>query len=240
MSIDNRDWNKTIFLAHASEDKTFVKNFYVQLLTAGLQPWLDSECLGPGMEWDKEIKTAIKKSRFFMAFFSSKSVNKDGYIQREFRRALSELEEKPPGFIYFIPAFTEANLELPDISVETVNLRDYQAVNISTPEKQVDLINYFRKQIGAVERVIAKESLGFKEIREHISNGQIDRAFHLLKTQKGDSGIINNDIILLMGRFNSIKKQNMMGVITPEQYTIQNNQIVYALLEMISVWEEDQ
>ena len=204
MSIDSRDWNKTIFLAHASEDKDFVKSFHDQLLVAGLHPWLDSECLEPGAEWDKEIKNAIKKSRFFMAFFSSQSISKDGYIQREFRRALSQIEEKPTGVVYFIPAFIEASMELPDLSVGTVNLRDYQAVNISDKEKQAALINYYLQKIGAVKRVIAKETLNFKEIREHIASGHIDRAFRLLKKHEEDIGTANNEITLLLGRFNNM------------------------------------
>jgi len=233
-----RDWNKTIFLAHASEDKAFVHKLFDKLEAAGLEPWLDSRCLGLGMLWDKEISNAIKKARFFLACFSSKSVSKDGYIQREFRRALSELEEKPPGVVYFIPALIESGIDLPDITVETINLCDYQATDISTIQGQDDLIQYLLKQIGAVQKVKAKETPKYQDIRAHILNGQMDTAFRLLREKEAQTGFVNNDLILLMGRYNSVKSQNLQGVITNEQYTIQINQILYALLEMIKVMEE--
>lgn len=110
------NWERTIFLAHASEDKELVRDLYQKLNDHGLSPWLDEKDIAPGEEWDKKIKEAIRKSRFFLACLSGRSVTKKGYVQRELRIALSMTEEKPPGAIYLIPGLLE-DVEIPDITV---------------------------------------------------------------------------------------------------------------------------
>ena len=77
------NWNKSIFLAHANEDKPLVRKIYKRLQSAGLDPWMDEESLDPGDKWDDVAKEAIKKARFFMACISSNSIGKNGYIQKE-------------------------------------------------------------------------------------------------------------------------------------------------------------
>lgn len=127
------EWDKVVFLAHASEDKSVVRDLYSKLKENGFDPWLDEKNLAPGVRWDDEIKNAIKNSRIFLACISRNSVSKSGYIQKELKMALAELEQKPPGHIYFIPVLVE-DVELPNISVGTINLRDYQAVNIANQD----------------------------------------------------------------------------------------------------------
>jgi len=99
------NWNKTIFLAHASEDKEYVRRLYKELKDNGLEPWLDEVNLLPGVRWDDEIKEAIKKSRFFLACLSKHSVSKNGYVQKELRTALAELEQKSFNSIYSYVAY---------------------------------------------------------------------------------------------------------------------------------------
>jgi len=101
-NLDDKD--NMIFLAHASEDKKVVRKLYHDLKDYGLFPWLDEEDLEPGVKWDNKIREAIKNSRFFLACISSNSTKKDGYIQKELRVALSELERKSPENIqYLVP-----------------------------------------------------------------------------------------------------------------------------------------
>jgi len=56
---------------------------------------LDKKNLLPGQTWNLKIRKAIKNSRYFIALFSSTSVQKRGYIQKEFRFALDLLDEFP-------------------------------------------------------------------------------------------------------------------------------------------------
>jgi len=92
-----------IFLCHASEDKAQVREVYHRLKALGFAPWLDEIDILPGQDWDYEIEQALETSEFVMVFLSTRSVEKVGYVQREFRRALYHAEERPAGFIHTIP-----------------------------------------------------------------------------------------------------------------------------------------
>ncbi len=92
-----------IFLCHASEDKPQVREVYARLKRLGFSPWLDEEEILPGQGWDYEIERALETSDFVLVFLSTRSVEKMGYVQREFRRALYHAEEMPEGRIHTIP-----------------------------------------------------------------------------------------------------------------------------------------
>lgn len=119
------DWEKTVFLAHATEDKPRVRELSLLLRESGLEPWLDEEALLPGDDWDNKIHEAINNSRIFLACLSNKSIRKDGYVQRELRLALSRMEEKPSGTTFFIPALLEP-VDVPNIRVGSISINTYQ------------------------------------------------------------------------------------------------------------------
>ncbi len=54
---------------------------------------------------------------------------------------------------------------------------------------------------------------------------------------QGRDDYMTNDVVLITGRYNNFKKQNMMGVISHEQYSMENNKIVYSILELIKILE---
>ena len=234
------DWNKTIFLAHASEDKHYVKKLYKTLKDNGLDPWLDEENLMPGVRWDDKIKEAIKNARFFLACLSNHSVSKSGYIQKELRLALEELEKKASDVIYFIPALIE-DVELPNITVGTINLTDYQAAKIFDDEGLQKLINHLRQQANVMEEVRRKENPTFQKLRNTISEGQVETALRMLREYvAGRDDYMVNDVVLIMARYNNYKRQNMMGTISHEQYSLENNKLVFAILELVKVLEEKE
>jgi TIR domain-containing protein len=84
-----------IFLSHASQDKPKVRNLCKRLKQDGFDPWLDEERLLPGQDWNLEIEKALRASDAILLCFSALSVAKEGYIQREYKRAMKYLEEKP-------------------------------------------------------------------------------------------------------------------------------------------------
>lgn len=92
-----------IFISYAHEDEGAAKRFYTGLKSAGLDPWIDFECLRPGENWKNAIKQAIKGSRYFLAIISTNSVNKRGYVQKEIKEALEALDEFPDYDIFLIP-----------------------------------------------------------------------------------------------------------------------------------------
>jgi hypothetical protein len=92
-----------IFISHASEDNAAAKRLVKRLKEDGFDPWLDLDRLLPGQDWNFEIEKALHASGAILLCFSSVSVAKEGYIQREYKRAMKYLEEKPEGTIFVIP-----------------------------------------------------------------------------------------------------------------------------------------
>jgi ABC-type amino acid transport substrate-binding protein len=114
-----------IFLAHASEDKEQIIELFYKLKQSGFDPWLDEFSLLPGQNWRVEIPKAIRQCDIFVACLSKHSVNKQGYVQREFRLALSAYAEKPIENIYLIPLKLDDS-EVPELQIPQlgINLRD--------------------------------------------------------------------------------------------------------------------
>jgi formylglycine-generating enzyme required for sulfatase activity len=93
-----------VFLCHAREDKTVVRELYRQLTAEGwMDVWLDEMKLLPGQEWDIEIEKAVEQANVVIVCLSNKSVDKEGYVQKELRFVLNIADEKPEGTIFVIP-----------------------------------------------------------------------------------------------------------------------------------------
>lgn len=93
-----------VFLCHASEDKPEVRELYRRLNAEGwIDVWLDEMKILPGQEWDLEIEKAVEDANVVVVCISSRSVEKEGYIQSQLRTVLNVAEEKPEGAIFVIP-----------------------------------------------------------------------------------------------------------------------------------------
>jgi hypothetical protein len=96
-----------VFISYAREDYEYAKQFYNDLRKAGLDPWLDKESILPGEPWEIAIRQAVRESHFFLALLSSKSVGKQGVVQKEIRWAFDEYDKRPEGEIFIVPARLE-------------------------------------------------------------------------------------------------------------------------------------
>jgi hypothetical protein len=114
-----------VFLSHASQDKPAVRELSRQLRADGFDPWLDEERLLPGMDWNLEIKKAMRASDAILVCFSKLSVAKEGYVQREYKKAMEYQEEKPEGTIFVIPVRLD-DCQPPDLTSE-IQWVDYPA-----------------------------------------------------------------------------------------------------------------
>ena len=93
-----------VFLCHSSADKQAVRKLYQRLYSRkGIDPWLDEAKLLPGVRWDTEIAKAVKESEVVIVCISNNSVSKEGYVQKEIKRALDVADEKPEETIFIIP-----------------------------------------------------------------------------------------------------------------------------------------
>jgi len=83
------------------------KKLYDDLKDYGFHPWLDKEELLVGQNWKLAVLEAIRKSEYFLALISSKSVNQKGYIHTEMKMALDILDELHSYNIFIIPVYLE-------------------------------------------------------------------------------------------------------------------------------------
>jgi DNA-binding beta-propeller fold protein YncE len=125
-SSTNNSTNKqsNVFISYAREDYVAAGRLYENLKGAGLNPWLDKESLIAGQNWKIAINNAIKKSRYVIPIFSSVSVAKRGYVQKEFKYALDVLDEFPESAIFVIP------VRLDDCEIPYEKLRDIDYVDL--------------------------------------------------------------------------------------------------------------
>jgi hypothetical protein len=92
-----------VFISYAREDFETAKRLYDDLQQVGLSPWIDSEDILPGQNWEYAINEAIRSSNYFLVLLSLHSVSKKGYVQKELRKALDILDEIPPDEIFIVP-----------------------------------------------------------------------------------------------------------------------------------------
>jgi len=96
-----------IFISYAREDEFAVRQLYQKLSDAGFRPWMDKIDLLPGEEWQSAIEKALRDADFLIICLSSASVQKRGFVQREFKTALDLWQEKLREDIYLIPVRLE-------------------------------------------------------------------------------------------------------------------------------------
>src|SRR4051812_8801204 len=109
-----------VFLAHAKEDSQWVRSFYQLLKALGASPWIAPLDILPGTAWRDAIRQAIYSSEYVIACLSSKSVQKKGYIQREFRIALDISQELPINKTFIVPLRLDP-CDVPDLQIGTLN-----------------------------------------------------------------------------------------------------------------------
>jgi hypothetical protein len=101
-----------VFLSYGSEDRDSVRTIHSKLREDGVEAWFDECELLPGQDWNLAIRQAVRKSDAILVCLSSRSVRKEGYIQKEIKLALDIAEEKPEGTIFIIPVKLDS-CELP-------------------------------------------------------------------------------------------------------------------------------
>ncbi len=143
-----------VFLCHASQDKPRVRGLYQRLKSEEwISPWLDEEDLLPGQDFDLEIYKAIRDADAIIICLSSVSVAKEGYVNREVRRALDIADEKPEGTIYVIP------LRLDDCNPSFERLRKLHWVDYFTPEAHERLLKALRVRAAALKLLVPENRI---------------------------------------------------------------------------------
>jgi MinD-like ATPase involved in chromosome partitioning or flagellar assembly len=142
-----------VFLAHASFDKSVVRELHEKLMREKwLDPWLDEEKLLPGQDWEQEISSAVINTDVLIVCLSRQAVKREGHLQRELKYALDTSLEKPEGTTLVIPIRLD-NCEIP------TRLMAYQCLDYFPDDKKEKA--YTRLLLGLKLRAeqMAKDSL---------------------------------------------------------------------------------
>ncbi len=147
----------SVFLCHASQDKPVVRELYKQLSAEKwIDPWLDEENLLPGQDFDYEIIRAMRNADAIIICLSKVSVTKEGYVNKEIRRALEAADEKPEGAIYVIP------LRLDDCEPSFERLRKLHWADYFTPNAHEKLLKSLRARAAALKIDISESKVESK------------------------------------------------------------------------------
>jgi TIR domain len=92
-----------VFLSHAKEDKSLVREISHLLRLDGFDPWLDAEKLVAGSDWKYEIEKAVQSSDMVVIFISASGIDRAGYLHKELALAIDVAEQWPQGTIFLIP-----------------------------------------------------------------------------------------------------------------------------------------
>jgi formylglycine-generating enzyme required for sulfatase activity len=123
-----------------------VRELYKRLASEKwIDPWLDEENLLPGQDFDLEIYKATRDSDAIIICLSKVSVAKEGYVNKEIRRALDIAQEKPEGAIYVIP------LRLDACNPSFEQLRKLHWLDYFTPNAHEKLLKALRARASALK-----------------------------------------------------------------------------------------
>lgn len=124
-----------VFLCHAKEDDSRIKNLYIRLREYDIDPWYDKEKLVVGDRWEKEIIEAIENTDFFAICLSQKSIKKTGFIQREIKLAVKEYQRRPQQLAFLLPVRLEP-CEVPNIKLDEVTtLSEFHWIDLFEEEE---------------------------------------------------------------------------------------------------------
>jgi len=159
-----------VFISYAKEDYKFANELYDFLKENGFKPWLDKKELLPGQDWNHTIRKALREANYIILLLSNISVQKRGYVQREFKTALDFVDEKLEDDIYLIPLKINdcqapeklSKFQWIEYDSDSCFIKILQSLNLQRGK----YIDYERKQIAA------KELFAYKEYEENFEYGE--------------------------------------------------------------------
>lgn len=188
-----------IFISYAKEDLIFADKLYDYLENYGFNPWLDKRKLLPGQLWKLEIQKALKEANYVILLLSEISVQKRGYVQREFKYAIEYFEEKLEDDIYLIPIKIN-KCEIPDSLskfqwIEFKDSETFDQILKSLKIQQEKYLSYERKKIGCNEKYEIEEFTNEEKIKGNFITAEITTSKINFKDITNNSLIEVNNII---------------------------------------------
>jgi hypothetical protein len=165
-----------VFLSYAREDAAPVRTLYTRLKRDGFDPWMDEKRILGGQDWDLEIRRAMKRCDVILLCFSNNSLLKDGYIQRECKKAMVLQQDKPPGTIFVIPVRLD-DCEIPEFLGDLHCLdypRDKVKLTLALREREKDVLSRLTPGLPVVDKPVPEN--GAMEIVDRLfQRNDLDR-----------------------------------------------------------------
>ena len=130
----------SVFICHASEDKSFAKKLFDNFKAGGLDPWLDKEKIRGGDEWDDLIEDTIETVDYFVVVQSKAMEAKiEGYVNKEINIALKNRQSKVrKPYKFTVPIKIDDCEPLDD-------LKNLQTIDFTKEDKMDELISTIRR-----------------------------------------------------------------------------------------------
>lgn len=120
----------THFISYASEDIDYAHALFNAIKQAECDVWMDKppepyqfDGLCAGQNWANVIEERIVNACRIWLVLSPVSVAKTGFVQREFRLALDQMNDMPDDQVFVTPVLTE-ECEVPNLRVGHIQLSD--------------------------------------------------------------------------------------------------------------------
>ncbi len=186
---------RTVFLCHASEDKTAAERIQLALASAGYKVFFDEESLPPGGDYHARIREAIRECDIFIFLISTSSVAQGKFTLTELKFARDRWPS-PVGRVLpvnldnlsttEIPAYLRSPRPLPPTGQRPLmgplehgwgydhnDLNPLGWTSVTTPEACSDLC-YMRSDCKAMTYVISNKSCWLKyAVPARIQNGDM-------------------------------------------------------------------
>jgi formylglycine-generating enzyme required for sulfatase activity len=93
-----------VFLCHATEDKSLMREMYERLDAEGwIEPWLDEKNILPGLNWDSEVEQAVNIADVVIVCLSRNVFLKNKYVHRDVKFVVNTAFENPRHSVLIIP-----------------------------------------------------------------------------------------------------------------------------------------
>lgn len=186
-----------IFLSYAHADVDDVRKLYEYLIDKGFDVWFDEESLIPGQDWRLEIENGLYNADIVIVCLSDTSVNKEGFVQKEFTFALDRALEMPEGRIALIPVRLN-NCKVPR------RLSRYHWVDLFTPEGYPRLMRGLKLRAEQLTRAQVQNP---QSVDIHPSpEKNLSPSFSVGKDVQGNVILGNNNVINVLST--SVEQDN--------------------------------
>lgn len=238
-----------LFVSYSRKDAPYLKEFEVHL--AGLKRnelielWTDQEII-PGNVWEEKLKLQLETADIIVFLLSPDFIASDYIHDVEITKAIERHES---GEVIIIPVLIRT------CDFSSTPLTKFQALpKNATPIKKwadsdeawMDVINGLKRTIASIANRFnkddsdqttnraSKKTINHTDIKNQIANGKIEHAIkNLLAITKGKKNDQHNAVILQSSKYNRLKRDNLNGMLNPEERRISFSKIENALLAIV-------